>query len=304
MGWYELPGFLFLLMDNAYTLITLSVLMHLAWNLIARYVESRANYLWWGLLAHLIILGPYAVWHLYANANWQTPLVAALLTSSIANTLYFMALRRAYHFAPVALVYPLARSSPILIVLWSWLFFSLPVSLWETLAILISVCGLWILAASSRHGDARHALPWTVVAALSTSIYSLSDKVAVDYLPGFAEQLGFISIGYTTSFLGLTLVQRLETKRWLPSVRPPVSLILLGGLFIGTAYALVVRAMGEMPAAHVVSFTNAGIVLAVLLSILMFGEREHWRRRLTGALVVSGGLVLLGWLGLPSFHYG
>jgi uncharacterized membrane protein len=54
--------------------------------------------------------------------------------------------------------------------------------------------------------------------------------------------------------------------------------------------------MSELPAAHVVSFTNGGIVLAVLLSILLFGEREHWRHRVIGALVVSSGLVLLGWL--------
>ncbi|PVV19946.1 MAG: hypothetical protein B6D74_13975 [gamma proteobacterium symbiont of Ctena orbiculata] len=285
-----------MMLNNAYLLIGASVLMHVAWNLMARHVDSRANYLWWGLLAHLTILGPYAVWHLLQNANWQPPLVTALFSTSVANTLYFIALRRAYHYAPVALVYPLARSSPILILLWSWLFFSQLISIWELVAISISVIGLWILAASSRHGDTRHALPWTILAALSTSVYSLSDKVAVEYLPGFAEQLGFISIGYATSFLGLTLVQRVETNRWLPQTRPSIAYILIGGLFIGTAYALVVRAMGQLPAAHVVSFTNGGIVLAVLLSILAFGEREHWRQRLVGALVVSGGLVLLGWL--------
>ncbi|MEW8434579.1 MAG: EamA family transporter [Candidatus Thiodiazotropha sp.] len=283
-------------MDNAYLLIGASVLMHVAWNLMARHVDSRANYLWWGLLTHLILLGPYAIWQLLQNADWELPLYLALLTTSVANTSYFIALRRAYHFAPVALVYPLARSSPILILFWSWLFFSQPLSAWELAAISISVVGLWILAASSRHGDTRHALPWTVLAALSTSVYSLSDKVAVEYLPGFAEQLGFISIGYATSFLGLTLLQRAETRRWLPQARPSLAYILIGGLFIGTAYALVVRAMGQLPAAHVVSFTNGGIVLAVLLSILVFAEREHWRQRLVGALVVSAGLVLLGWL--------
>ncbi|MES9848620.1 MAG: EamA family transporter [Candidatus Thiodiazotropha sp.] len=283
-------------MDNAYLLIGVSVLMHVAWNLMARHVDSRANYLWWGLLAHLAMLGPYAIWQLLNNADWKTPLLVSLLFSSLANTLYFTALRRAYHYAPVALVYPLARSSPILIAIWSWLFFSRAISLWEGIAISVSVLGLWILAASSRHGDARHALPWTVVAALSTSVYSLSDKVAVQYLPGFAEQLGFISIGYTTSFVGLTLLQRAETNSWLPQTRPPLRYILFGGLFIGTAYALVVRAMNQMPAAHVVSFANAGIVLAVLLSILLFGERDHWRQLLMGALVVSSGLALLGWL--------
>lgn len=150
------------------------------------------------------------------------------------------------------------------------------------------------LAASSKHGDARHALPWTGLAAVLTSIYSLSDKVAVSYLPGFAEQLGFITVGYTASFLVLTLMQRIESRMWVPEKRPPIVHILIGGLFIGTAYALVVRAMRELPTAHMVSLTNAGIVLAVILSIVVFREQLHWQLRLSGSLVVSLGLILLG----------
>jgi drug/metabolite transporter (DMT)-like permease len=151
------------------------------------------------------------------------------------------------------------------------------------------------LAASSRKGDTHHALPWTATAAFATSIYSLSDKFAVPFLPGFAEQLGFITVGYAASFIGLSIVQHKETKRWVPPTRPAWIYILAGGLFIGTAYALVVRAMRDLPASHVVSFTNVGIVLAVILSITLYREREHWRQRMLGGLIVSGGLALLGW---------
>jgi phosphonate utilization associated putative membrane protein len=282
--------------DSACLLIGLSVLMHVAWNLLARHVDRRANYLWWGLLAHLVLLGPWALWNLLIHAEWNRTLWLALLLSAMANTLYFIALRRAYHYAPVALVYPLARSSPLLILLWSWLFFSDELSLAESAAIGVSVIGLWIVAASSRDGDSRHALPWTLLAAFCTSLYSLSDKAAVVYLPGFAEQLGFISVGYACSFVALSLLQRRESGRWIPSMRPSWLHLLLGGICIGIAYALVVRAMRELPAAHTVSFTNGGIVLAVLLSIFLFRERAHWRQRLTGAVVVSFGLVLLGWV--------
>jgi phosphonate utilization associated putative membrane protein len=283
-------------MHDPYLLIGLSVLMHVAWNLLARHVDPKANYLWWGLLTHLLLLGPWALWNLLKHAEWNQNLLWALLVSAMANTLYFIALRRAYHFAPVALVYPLARSSPLLILLWSWLFTTEALSLAEAAAIGVSVIGLWIVATSSRDGDSRRALPWTLLAALCTSLYSLSDKTAVVYLPGFAEQLGFISIGYACSFIALSLLQRRESGRWIPCMRPSWLHLLLGGLCIGIAYALVVRAMRELPAAHTVSFTNGGIVLAVLLSIFLFHERAHWQQRLTGAMVVSFGLVLLGWV--------
>ncbi|NJN48275.1 MAG: EamA family transporter [Candidatus Competibacteraceae bacterium] len=283
------------MLDNAYLLIGVSVLMHVTWNLLARQVEAKANYIWWGLLAHLIMLGPYAVWSLVNNAHWDRFLLLSLAATSTANTVYFIALRRAYHYAPVALVYPLARSSPLLIALWSWLFFAEDISFLELSAISVSVSGLWILAASSRYADTRHALPWAACAAFATSLYSLSDKVAVSYLPGFFEQLGFITVGYSASFIGLSVVQRYETGRWIPAFRPSWTKLVVGGLFIGTAYALIVRAMRDLPAAHVVSFTNTGIVLAVLLSISVFHERAHWQQRLYGALVVSFGLILLGW---------
>jgi phosphonate utilization associated putative membrane protein len=284
------------MIENAYLLIGISVMMHVVWNLLARHVDAKANYLWWGLLVHLLLFGPYAISSLIANAIWDTPLVAALFISSFANTLYFVALRRAYHHAPVSLVYPLARSSPILIAIWSWLIFDQRLTIPELLAISISIVGLWILAFSTRLGEARHALPWTITAAFATSFYSMSDKVAVDYLPSFIDQLGFISVGYSASFIGLSISQRLETGKWVPSIRPHWAYLVVGGLCIGMAYAMVVRAMRNLPASHVVSFTNAGIVLAALLSITLFRERRDWQRRILGATVVSLGLILLGWL--------
>lgn len=279
--------------ESAYWLISLSVLMHVVWNLLARYVNSKANYLWWGLLAHIVLLAPYSIWQLFKHAVWDMYLLCALITSALANALYFVALKRAYHYAPVSLVYPLARSSPLLIALWSWLLFSDTLTLQAFSAIMISVVGLWFLAASSKQGGTHRSLPWAGIAAFSTSIYSISDKVAVSYLPRFTEQFGYISIGYTCAFLLLTYLQKKETGFWVPPIRPHWATILIGGLCIGSAYALVVRAMRELPAAHVVSFTNAGIVLAVLLSILLFKERSQWKMRITGSIVVSLGLIFL-----------
>jgi phosphonate utilization associated putative membrane protein len=280
--------------DSALLAIGLSVLMHVVWNLLARHVDRRCNYLWWGLLAHLVLLGPWALWRLLADSHWNRELLLAMLVTIAANTLYFLALRRAYRFAPVAVVYPVARSSPVLIALWAWLLFDQRIDLHASIGIGISMIGLWILAASVRHGDTRHALPWAMIAALATSIYSLSDKLAVNYLPSFGAQLGFISVGYLGAFIGLTVAQYKSSRALLPSCRPGMVYILCGGLFIGTAYALVVRAMLQLPAAYVVAYTNAGIVLATLVSIWLFGERESWKGRLLSAALITSGLIVLG----------
>ncbi len=60
------------------------------------------------------------------------------------------------------------------------------------------------------------------------------------------------------------------------------------------AYALVVRAMLGLPAAYVVTYTNAGIVLATALSIWVFKEKEKWASRIIAAVFISIGLIVLG----------
>jgi phosphonate utilization associated putative membrane protein len=281
-------------MHSALIVIGLSVLMHVSWNLLARHVEARCNFLWWGLLAHLVMLGPWGLWRLYHDSLWSQELLLVMLVSAMANAVYFLALRKAYHFAPVALVYPLARSSPVLIVLWTWWIFDESILPGGITGIAISVVGLWLLAGTSTKGDTSYALPWALLAALATSVYSLSDKHAIQYLPTFGAQLGFISVGYFIAFIGLSLFQYRENKTIYPACRPYWRYILPGGFFIGVAYALVVRAMLILPAAYVVAYTNAGIVLATLLSIGIFKEYEQWRRRLFAVLLICIGLLVLG----------
>jgi len=68
--------------------------------------------------------------------------------------------------------------------------------------------------------------------------------------------------------------------------------MIIGGLCIGTAYALVIHTMRTLPSAEVVTYTNGGIVIASILSLTWFKERHDWGRRLIGAVIVTLGLVI------------
>lgn len=281
-------------MTHALMLIGLSVVMHVAWNLLAQHVDKKADYLWWGLLTHLVLLGPIGLYGLINDAQWSQSLVIVAIVTVFANSAYFVSLRRAYHYAPVALVYPLVRSSPVLIALWSLFLFGEEMSVQAWMGILISILGLWTLALSARGGDTVHALPWALMAAFFTSVYSLSDKLAVMSLPSFPALLGYVSIGYLGSFIALSIQNRHHNGHVIPVKRPAIKYLLPGGLFIGTAYALVIQAMQFLPAAYVVSFTNAGIVLANLLAITLLKQRYAWQQRLFSTLIITLGLFVLG----------
>ena len=50
-------------MTAAALALTAAVLMHVAWNLLARASHPDTRFLWWALVGYLVVLGP---WSLYA----------------------------------------------------------------------------------------------------------------------------------------------------------------------------------------------------------------------------------------------
>ena len=280
-------------MTAAALALTAAVLMHVAWNLLARASHPDSRFLWWALVGYLVILGPWSLYALATEAHWSYSLAGLLVISALANSLYFLVLGAAYRHAPVTLVYPIARSSPLLIAVWSSLFFGEVIAATGWLGILVSVAGLLLMAASASHGDSRRALLWAVIAAFATSVYSLSNKLAVTSLPTYGAQLGLVSTDLFASFVALSIEQRVRLGRWRPATMPPLVRWLPAGLFIGNAYGLVIFAMQYFSAAYAVAFTNAGIVLAGLLSMTVFGERERWRTRLAAIAIITAGLGVL-----------
>jgi phosphonate utilization associated putative membrane protein len=281
------------MMNGAVLAVAASVVMHVTWNLIARHQARDAYPLWWVLLAHLVLLGPWGAYALVNEVQWTPALVQWVLISASANVVYFMGLRRAYEHAPVAFVYPLVRSSPVLIALWSTLFLGETLGAFAWSGILVSVVGLVVLARVGASAQDGRALPWALLAMFATSIYSLTDRAATAHIPSFGGLVGFVSIGYFASWLALTIDLRRTTGAWWPRARIGLPVAVVGGLCVGLAYALVIHAMRSMPAAIVVAFTNTGIVLASLISIFVFKERLAWRARAVAACIICAGLLMM-----------
>jgi phosphonate utilization associated putative membrane protein len=281
------------MMNGAVLAVAASVVMHVTWNLIARHQARDAYPLWWVLLAHLVLLGPWGVYALVNEVQWTPALVQWVLISASANVVYFMGLRLAYEHAPVAFVYPLVRSSPVLIALWSTLFLGETLGAFAWSGILVSVAGLVVLARVGASAQDGRALPWALLAMFATSIYSLTDRAATAHIPGFGGLVGFVSIGYFASWLALSIDLRRTTGSWRPRARIGLPVAVVGGLCVGLAYALVIHAMRSMPAAIVVAFTNTGIVLASLISIFVFKERFAWRARAVAACIICAGLLMM-----------
>ena len=276
--------------------VGLSVLLHVSWNLLTRRTHGDANFLWWIVGLYALTFAPFALPAFLHAATHSPVLYLYAVISGIANGLYFLGLRAAYQVAPASTVYPMVRSSPLLIALVETLFLArdFPLSSW--LAIFIALTGLWLIATSSHDGVRRLSKAWphALFAASMTVVYSLSDKEAAAHLAGLNVALGYVCVNYAIGWLILCGEQKRRAQRWIPAIMPSLSTLLIGTLGVGTAYALVIHAMRWLPAAYAVTLTNMGIVVTVLLGVTWLKEREGWRQRMAGAGLVVAGLIGIG----------
>jgi phosphonate utilization associated putative membrane protein len=273
--------------------VGLSVLLHVSWNLLTRRTHSDANFLWWIVGLSVLVFAPFTFPGFIRAAGQSPVLYVCAAISGTANGLYFLALRNAYHLAPASAVYPMVRSSPLLIAIVETLFFAHSFPMMSWVAILTAAAGLWLIATSSHDGVTRlsRAWPYAVFAACMTVVYSLSDKVAASSMQGFDIALGYVCANYMIGWMFLCLEQKRRTRRWIPALIPSLKSLTIGTLGVGTAYALVIYAMRWLPAAYAVTLTNAGIVLTVLLGVVWLKEHEGWRQRVAGACLVVPGLI-------------
>jgi drug/metabolite transporter (DMT)-like permease len=68
----------------------------------------------------------------------------------------------------------------------------------------------------------------------------------------------------------------------------------VGYFSVTLADALVIEAMRTLSAAEVVADTNAYIVLATAMSLVVFRQRTQWQQRAVAAGVVCSGLACIG----------
>ena len=68
----------------------------------------------------------------------------------------------------------------------------------------------------------------------------------------------------------------------------------VGYFSVTLADALVIEAMRTLSAAEVVADTNAYIVLATAMSLVVFRQRTQWQKRAVAAGVVCAGLACIG----------
>lgn len=218
-----------------------------------------------------------------------------LVLSGLATGASWLCYFKALQLGDINKVVPIDKSSTVLTILLGWLLLREPVSPAKALgALLLAVGTLWMI---DKRDPARTEpvhrlwLPYAVGSAVFASLTAILGKVGI---AGVDSNLGTAvrtCVVLVMAWVMVFVTGKSSQVRQIP--RGELGVLCLSGLATGGSWLCYYRALQQGPASVVVPIDKLSILVTVVFSRLVFGEKLSPRAAVGLTLVVAGTLVLL-----------
>jgi len=282
------------------TLVLCSTFMHAGWNLLARRQRSEAAFFSRMLLVSVSLGFVPAVVSESLTRSLPPVAWACVLGSGLCGGLYYFFLARAYASSDFTVVYPVARSLPLLLIGLGDTLRGRPLAASGWLGLLLVAGGclfapLRSVRDLSPHRYLNRASLWVLLAAAWTVGYTLLDKVASEVVrqgPATAARYGYAF--FSMSAVVYALLHRAFDRGGASAVSIGwIAPALAAGLNFG-AYWLVLWAYQlSRHASYIVAFRQFSVVIGVVLAFLIYKEKGV-AVRLFATFLLLCGLLLIG----------
>ncbi len=294
----------------AILLVILSAFVHAGWNLLSKRQHPSAAFFLLASLTGAFLLSPFLLF--YVNTilhDFPARIWVFLLASGFFLALYYIALAAAYRASDMSVAYPLARSSPVIVVTAVTLMLGRgdQISAMCVAGIILIVGGCFLIPLK-RLGDFRlknyfsPTCGLALLAAVGTSGYSIVDDEALRLLRTQATignpQTTLVYAGLlawsTSVWLLLFVMLRRSGRSSLNQLpRAKKRYAVFAGFAIYFAYVLVLISLAFVDnVSYVVGFRQLSVPLGALLGVLVLKEVPHGPK-LAGVAVMSVGLILV-----------
>ena len=291
-------------------LILVSACLHAGWNLLSKNAyPTAAFYLIANAFGCLLLCPVLALYH-SALPALPVDVWLFLFSAGFFQAVYCTSLASAYRTGDLSIVYPLVRSSPVIVV---------------TIAVFLlgrgdqisglSIAGITLIVAGGfllpmRHmGDIRlknylnKSSIAALIAACATAGYSIIDDQALrllresEGLPGTIQTtLLYALLGGLSSVLWLgffTLVNQRERARLRTALKEQLRVSALVGAGMYLTYPLVLISMAFVAnVSYVVAFRQISLPIGVVCGVWMFKE-PGYTLKFVGITIIFIGLVLV-----------
>lgn len=276
----------------AILLLLVSASLHALWNLLLKRSQEKYIAMGW----QVIVSGVFALILLLflglpPRSMWMFAVVSMTL-----EAIYFILLSNAYTDNDFSLVYPIARgTAPAFLMLWSVLFLRETLTPGGVLGILMIVCGMIVIGATSliqSRGSRLHikGIVTALAVALIISAYTLIDGTAVKNGPALQYGLTMFMMVplLTTTYNVCRFGWNRFAEAWNGPRFPLISAAILGVV----AYLLALFAYSIAPVSYSGAIREASVVIGAFLGWQFLGEKMGGLRVLGASVIFAGILVI------------
>lgn len=276
----------------------LSAVMHATWNFFLKDSEDRL-----ATAALMVVAGVavYLPW-VYATEGPPVGVWGHVAVSGLIHAAYNVALVTAYDRLDFSVAYPMARGiAPALVAVGGWLFLGDSLGVAATLALALVVAALiwlaWspgVVSQTRAAGIRESGYHWAVLTGLAIALYTVNDAAAVRESGRALSYAVTVTAANALVLVPYAILRRggaalLATARSRPLALPGAAALNIG------AYALVLFAATKAPVGLVAAVRESSVVIGALAGVVLLKE-PFGRRRLSGAVAVAAGIVVLGFV--------
>jgi drug/metabolite transporter (DMT)-like permease len=298
---------------TALALLILAAALHTGWNLLVKRAREKQIFTWWAMIVGTACFAPLLV----VSAPLPVAVWPYVLTSALVETIYYLALLRAYSIGDFSLVYPLARgAAPAFLALWAALFLGERPHAGGMAGLALLLVGLLLVGGAARRAAQRQrelalsigpagaaARPRATLLAFAgsgtaaallvaccISIYSVIDGAAVRIAPPIPYTV--VVIGASALMMTPAVLARYGRQAVLAEWRLNWPRIVLVGVLTLVTYALVLQAYALGRVSYAGAVREISVVFAALVGWRWLGEGfGGWR--VAGALLNFDGFLVI-----------
>ena len=293
----------------AIVLLLIASVVHAGWNIIGKRQHPSAAFFLLALVGSIAVLEiPTMAWQGGMLNRIPSAVWIALGISSIFQATYYASLAGAYRTGRMSIAYPVARSSPLIIVALASvaLHQGREIGLWCYVGISLVVGGCFVLPMQTwgelyLRNYLNRSCALALIAACATAGYTLMDNWALHQLrqidgftaSGASALYFFLEQGASSAWLALFVLTSSRERAQMPGVWQARWSAAVMGLGVYVAYTLVLISLAYVRnVSYAAAFRQVSILVGVGFSAWLLHEKlpiPRW----VGASIIFTGLVLV-----------
>jgi len=272
-----------------FSLIIFSAFMHSVWNALLKKANNKYIF---NYQMHLINLFIFTLLYPILFRKFMFFEFSAVIfgfLSAIFFSLYHLFLSTSYIYADVSLIYPVTTSSPLLVVIWAYLFLDEKITSFGLLGIFIITIGVITMHFTKIKGSIDNkGFLYALLAAFFYSIGSIIDKIGVSIE-------NFILYVYSLVFFMSTILAiqaGLKFKNHITYFYENKKFVLFGGAIIFLSFLTYRIGLTYMQVSYATSLRQMNAIFGVLISAFLLKEHVTFKRVIGAILIFLGAFLI------------